>query len=36
MRGRMETTHEAAQAAEDRIDRTVAAYDAAAAEYQEV
>lgn len=35
MRGRMETTQDAAQAAEDRIDRTVAAYDAAAVAYQE-
>lgn len=31
----METSQDAAQAAEDRIDRTVAAYDAAAVAYQE-
>lgn len=36
MRGRMETTHDVAGTADDRIDRTVAAYDAAAAAYQEV
>jgi ubiquinone/menaquinone biosynthesis C-methylase UbiE len=30
----METSHDVAAAAEDRIDRTVAAYDAAAGEYQ--
>lgn len=35
MRRRMETTHDAAAAVEDRVDRTVAAYDAAAAAYQE-
>lgn len=35
MRGRMETTQDVARAAEDRIDRTVAAYDANAAAYQE-
>lgn len=35
MRGAMETPSDAARTAEERIDRTVAAYDAAATEYQE-